>query len=394
LNNKIIAGIVVAIVAIAAVGAGLFFFLQENDREINVLAAVNIEGSGIYIDKNIDVNTMFDFSTDVPTPIASGWAGKVFGTPGMATIQHVQILSLVSEMGLKQEHYRPESYNPNSTDTVYVSPNIPNAVTALGTDYISGGILWQPQYQKIIEDKSQKRDFKALALTNDLFPGHSCCIIAGNHSFTSKNPDVTVRFLTAYVRAVDWVNNALSDPVMTNSNYAKLVNSAKRVTGQAFTDQEVIEALKTVTYTHGGDLSELTSNIAKLSDDLMRLGQTSGVTMKDLGFNNGTEFANKFVDNSYLLSAQSFASSGEKPAGSDRTVDLKVAVISGDIHQIALHMAIELGYFQEYGLNVTPSSATNGPGIATSIQNGDSSFGLLGAPPMTITVISGKLVTA
>ena len=71
-----------------------------------------------------------------------------------------------------------------------------------------------------------------------------------------------------------------------------------------------------------------------------------------------------------------------------------MAVIAGDIHQIAVHVAKELGYYEEYNLTVNLSAATNGPGVAVAVQNGTAQFGVLGAPPATSTAINSKLIQA
>jgi len=384
LNTKIIAVIIIAVLVVA--GVGVYFFLQDKDKEINIIAGVNTEGSGIYIDKKYNVGDMFDASSQ---PIPSGWEGKVFGTPGISTIQHVQLLTIVEGMGMSFAAYTVGGNN-SAPNTVYFISNISNAGLALGNDVIDGGSLWQPQYQKIVDDGTTR--FKELALTNDLFPGHACCVIAGFHGYTSTHENETVRFLAAYVKAVNWVNGALNNK--TSEDYARLVSIAKDVAGPNFTEDEIKEAMETVTYTYGENsgtpLAYLKNEIPSLAENLVELGATNK-TLKNLGFENGDEFADKFIDESFLGKALQLLASGETFEGS---ASLKVAVIAGDIHQIAVHVAKELGFFEDYGLNVSFSPATNGPGVATAIQNGEASFGLLGAPPITITVINGELVKA
>ncbi|MCL2148266.1 MAG: ABC transporter substrate-binding protein, partial [Methanomassiliicoccaceae archaeon] len=304
---------------------------------------------------------------------------------------HVQILQIVEGMGMGFAAYTIGGNN-YAEGTVYFIANIPNAAAALNDDYIDGGILWQPQYQKIVEDKTQKRDFKELALTSDLFPGHACCVIAGYHGYTSTHEDETVRFLAAYIKAVDWVNGALADK--GGDDYALLVSVAKDRTGSTFTDSEIEAALDTVIYTYGQNsgtpLAYLMDQIPALAEDLVALEATKK-TLADSGFSSGAEFADRFIDDSFLVKALQLLASG---GTYENKASLKVAVIAGDVHQIAIHMADELGYFGEYGLDVSFSNATNGPGVATAIQNGEASFGLLGAPPITITVINGELVKA
>lgn len=389
MNSKIIAVIVIAIVAVAAVGVGVFYVLQkDSNKEINILAGVNTDGSGLYIKNSVDINTMFDFSTPVPTPIKAGWEGKIFGTPGISTIQHVQLLEIVQSMGMNFILYTIGT--TPASNTVYFNSNISNATLALSEPYIDGGSLWQPQYQKIVDDSSGK--FKQLVLTNDLFPGHACCVIAGSNAYTSSHQDETVRFLAAYVKAADWVNSALTDG---GPNYDRLISIAKEAVGTNFTDEEIAESLETVVYSFGANsskpLSYLTDQLPTLAEELVSLGATNR-TLGDLGFSNGTEFTEKFVNDSYLLKALQLLAGDSKTY--DRSADIKVAVIAGDIHQIAIHVAEKLGYFADFGLNVSFSPQVNGPGVATAIENGDSSFGLMGVPPITIRVINSELVTA
>ena len=136
------------------------------------------------------------------------------------------------------------------------------------------------------------------------------------------------------------------------------------------------------------NLENFRKDIAELSQDLPALKHT----VQDLGFANAYQFASRFVDDSYMMSAidihneTSYSYSGPKSS-------IKVACIAGDIHQIALHAAVAQGFFDEYGLIVTVSAATNGPGVAIALQNGEAQFGLMGAPPATSTAINGMLVT-
>ena len=397
MNNKTIAVVIVVILVVAA-GAGVFFILhdREKDNGLSLLAGVNTDGSGLYIDKNIDKSTMFDADLN---PIPSGWDGKIFGTPGTATIQHVQLQQIANSMGMDFKMY-VSSIAP-TPKTVYYVPGISSAALALDNTTINGGSLWQPQYQKIVDDKSSR--YKSLELTNNLFPGHACCVIAGYNGYLSGHQDETVRLLAAYVTAVNWVNAALAkDP--THEDHKALINIAMDAVKDfkpTFTESEIEEALKSVVYYYGENsstpLSKLRGNIASLAGDLTNMPGVTGNNLADLGFVSdstgtaGQKFAAKFVNDSYLADALDLM--GKTPSKS-KEATIKVAVINGDIHQIAIHVADKLGIFEEYGLSVNLIKAQNGPGVALAIQNGDASFGLLGAPPLTITVINGELLKA
>ena len=206
------------------------------------------------------------------------------------------------------------------------------------------------------------------------------------------NSDVTVRFLAAYIESVDWVNNALQDK--SSEDYAYLVDLAIQRTG--ITDRTVIEAsLDSVIYTYGydeelGDTQE--RPLASLESSIADLVQNLNLTnrLSNQGFSSPYEFAQRYVNDGYLSQALSY----EKSTSGYSMRTVTVAVIAGDIHQIAVHLGDELGIFESYGINLNISSASNGAGVATSLQNGEADVGFVGAPPMTTTVVNGGLIPA
>lgn len=394
MNKKVVAVAAVALLAVAAVAV---YVVMDKDRDssFSVIAQVNTEGSGLYIKESVlsDRGGLSAFySVDelgaitIDESNAPAWSKLIMGTPGTTSIQHVQLQTIVEEqLGLKFRLYQFGS--ALKSDTVYYVSNVTNAVGALNDSIINGGILWQPQYQAIVDDADG--GFTSLALTNDIFPGHPCCILAASNSFLGSNEDATVRFLAGYIDGVDWVNHALEHP--GSDDYLELVNLAIDKTGMAFTEDTVKAALETITYTYGSGaddpLADLKASVSDLIDTLDALDQLQK-SVRDLGFADSEAFVDRFIDGSYLSAALEDAD----VTGPRTTVT--VAVIAGDIHQIALHAAMYKGFFADHGINVSLSSAANGAGVAVSIQNGTASFGLLGAPPATIATINSQLIKA
>ena len=68
-------------------------------------------------------------------------------------------------------------------------------------------MLWEPQYSMIVDSAK----YTGLVLTNDIFPEHTCCIIVGNMKYMLTHSDVTERFLVGYIKAVNFINEALSE---------------------------------------------------------------------------------------------------------------------------------------------------------------------------------------
>ncbi|MDR1405559.1 MAG: hypothetical protein LBJ20_08355 [Candidatus Methanoplasma sp.] len=392
MDKKIIVAAVAVILVVAGLGIYAAVSGKEKDSSYTLLAVANSEGSGLYIKESIlsERGGLSAFYTDnrdgtytIGENNAAAWGGLIFGTPGMTAIQHVQLRTVVEDyLGLGYAPYQ-ESTQVNS-QTVYYVASVANATTALsGTFPLDGGILWQPQHQAIVD--SDTGGFTHLALTNNLFPGHTCCVVAGSTSFMNSNKEVTERFLAAYVEGALWVQAALADK--GSDDYKRLVEICRDKTS-GLSDEVIEESLSTITYLYGNPgqadpLAGLKADIAGLADSL-QLNRS----VNDLGFSDSAAFADRLVDSTYL---KTVLDGVEK---TDSKTKVAVAVITGDLHQIALHVAAENGYFGEYGIEIELAGTTNGAGVALALQNKTVVFGLLGAPPAVGTTIESELIKA
>ncbi len=395
-----VAIIAVAVVAIVAVGGVATFFVLNDEKSdvsydgsaYNIISRVNSEGSGLFIKISvIDDGTsaapkrngvyFYDQSTKAVTSAnASAWGGLVFSDPGVSSIQHIQIATIASNAGLKFAQYTDGM--SKSDDTLYYYTGLANYGTITGAEAkIDGGIIWEPQYQRIIKESSAT--FVSLALTNDLFKEHTCCIVAANHDWLGSNSDTAVKFLAAYNQAVVFINGAKADT--SGADYAWLVDFAVNNTaGGTLTAAEVEDALSNITYLSAddseGSLDDLEDDIEELMKDLKDLGV---ITSTKFDVDDADDLADAFVDNTYIEKALT------EDVSKDGTATVKVAVIDGDIHQLAIHVAKEKGYFSDYGLTVEISKGSNGGDIATMLLSKDVNIGFLGAPPATSNTING-----
>ena len=224
----------------------------------------------------------------------------------------------------------------------------------------------------------KKTDYISLGLTNNYFPDHTCCVIAANYGFLNSNSTDAYKFLAGYYDSVKFVENALKDP--ESDDYKWLVSfSQTKVPG--LNEQEVKDALSDITYLYAdgndGNLSTLNTDIQSLIAGLKKVGALQKTV------DDPAAFADNFVDDAYMKKA--IADKEALKAGSAK---VRVAVITGDIHQIAIHVGIEKGIFREYNVTVEISNALNGGGIATSLINGDAQMGFMGAPPATINMVN------
>lgn len=399
MDKKIWAIAIVAVLIVA--GAATYVVVSSNDDDdisydsgaTNIIARVNSEGSGLFISSHI-----LDPSASIPTRASNGiqffdsdyrityanadaWGGLVFSDPGASSIQHTQLASIAAAAGLGFKQYTAATSLSNNT--LYYHTNLSNYGTIVTAGDIDGGIIWEPQYQRVIQEDSA--EYTKLALTNDLFPGHTCCVIAGNHNWLENNSDTTARFLAGYADGVNFLTDALADK--TSDNYAWLVNFAKtNMASGTLSESEVKAAFDSITYLYAddsaGSLSKLTGDIASLATSLSDLGL---ITSSKFSTDDAQAFAEAFVDDSYLKNAVS------KDFDTSSSRSVKVAVINGDIHQIAIQIAVEKKFFDNYNIRVTlNSSASSGGDIATLLTSGDTNIGFLGAPPATTYAINGE----
>ncbi len=398
MNSKAVIAIAVVAVLVVGGGIGTYFLLKDNGYEasydaasFNMVSRVNSEGSGLYIKNSIVTevggnivnksnNTPFfgdGFSLSEDNKAA--WDKLILADPGGSSIQHTQLAMIADKVGLDFKAYK--AGDATVSGNLYYITNISNAaIVESRASEFDGGIIWEPQFQKIIQE--QTSTFTTLALTNDVFTGHTCCIVAANHDWANSNHDTVVKFLAGYTKAVDYINACKANPA--GEDYAKLVTFAQSIT-TGLTESEVRAALSTVTYLAAdddkGSLGDLVTDVKNLSSDLDDLGLVTSDKFK-----SPENFAKAIVDDSYLKDAMAGKASKEG------TATVKVAVIAGDIHQLAIHVAVDKGYFKEYGLTVDISTGSNGNEVADLLISRDVDMGFLGAPPATLKTINGNYI--
>ena len=412
MDKKIYAVVAVVIIVIAAVG--VYFAVgdrEPSDKEINIIGRVNTDGSAIVAKPDVDIDALMEvvegqYSGDEPYVYdeasyesyvfhPEAWGGMIVGTPGVNAIQQIQMQDFVTNtLGLGYEIYRVGT--SLNEDTVYYNYSINSYDKMANTPEVEIAIMWEPQCALAMIEG----DYQLMVTTNVLFPGHTCCVLAGTHAWMSSHENETIRFLAAYNKAVEQMNTVISQKDSNPEAYAELMSIAvSNIAFPAGTSEEdkqaIIEkAWEIVVYKSCDDasatdpLAQLKGDIAQLVDDLYKNGNISK-NAADLGFESSEAFAEVYVDSSYIQEAVDYV-----PTGDETTANITVAVISGDVHQLAIHYAMAIGIFEEYGINITLSQQPNGDGVAVALENGNAQIGFIGAPPMTIKVINSEYVTA
>lgn len=196
-QQKLVSTSVIIAVIIASMGCVIVYDETRSDDQgsnsvYNILARVNSEGSGIYMNNDIyedhvdkDGNPVSDSIPErngvnfykvnadgtkyVDADCKDAWGGLICGTPGNTSIQHVQMKEMVEKMGLSFILY--ETGSSLSSSSVYYINTIVNYDKAMNSESNNGvqldiGILWEPQFSYIVDVPSTET-FKSLGLTND-----------------------------------------------------------------------------------------------------------------------------------------------------------------------------------------------------------------------------------
>lgn len=409
MDNRVLAVAVVVVVVVAAAAVYVVTSDNDDDSGMSIIGRVNTDGSGIFVKEGEDASkyVTIEYGSE-PTAEdyylggegtwvvfhIEAWGGSVFGVPAISSIQYVQLGQIAECMGLEFKLY--VAGQTTSSNTLYYVANVSSYAafesTLTSTPAMVGAIVWEPQFSIAIQSGCSE-----VATTNDMFPGHTCCIIGGTNEYLTNNEDTVVRFLAAYIETVEKMNEVID--AGEGEEYEYLIEVAlDNVSITGLDDDEKRAAIESafgyVVYTYSDDK---TSNpLASLKDDIADLAvefyDSSLVSnsYSDLGFDSAEDLAESFVDDSYIKQAFSY----DKQSSYETTDTITVAVIAGDIHQLAIHYGIALGIFAEYGLNVQLSSQSAGPTVYNAINVGEADIGFLGAPPMTINAMNNGSITA
>lgn len=398
-------------VAIILLSGGVLIATQtihyDNDREIDLISRVNEEGSMMVIRTNDSQSSYLSIDDETGTITISetqknNWGGKVFGTPGNTTIQHKMLETFVTNpynsvftpdqtgLGLKFDMY--QQGKALSSDTVYYDTTFTSKAVWDQSTYMNGGIIWESVCSAIIY--SNPATGKELINSNQLSPGHACCVIAGNHTYLSSHENTVIQFLRGYIEAVDSLNKALADP--SSDEYKAIIEAV--MTSSNVSETVAKKAVADIKYTYGNDHAGVDSTSAPLmslrNDVVKFLKQQSKAEVgfddqiRNMGYtgdNMYVDYANTLVNDKYLSYAL-----GEYQI-EERDAQITIASINGDVHQIALQYGMNMGFFQKHKITININGATNGSGVATSIQNNSANIGFMGVPPITLVTVHSEL---
>ncbi|MDR3282485.1 MAG: hypothetical protein LBS92_02610 [Candidatus Methanoplasma sp.] len=396
INIKLTVFVVAAILVASAAG---FFLLNDRtrDTEIDIISNIESGGSGIFYRQSDRLSSPEDLATvNAPGDIDyhhENWNKLIFASPSVVSIQHIQLKTIVETLLDGGGKYRLVPYQDGQAlEDGHVYYVILSGGQLLDSKIIDAGITGLPRLLKTVQGDSP---FRISVLTNDLFPHQTCCVVSVNKSFADANPDVVVRTLWAIAKGTEWLIDALekgkADP--NDPDYLKALDIGARIAGPVYTTQDIADSIYDIEYAWGdaddsaNPLKTLKGDIAYITSDLERINAVTK-TVEDLGFDSYEAYADRQVVDTYLKEAIK-----GKPDYTERFT-VRFALIGGDIHQLPIHVAAELGFFDEVGLDFERTFVQIGHVVVATMKANEADFGISGQPPILVDAINNELVRA
>ncbi|MEM2934023.1 MAG: ABC transporter substrate-binding protein [Methanocellales archaeon] len=234
-----------------------------------IIAQANEEGSALVVSRDIE-----RFSDLI---------GKTIAVPSRSAIQFFLLLTLAEKEGV----------DIGKIAIVDVAPKDMRAKLEAGE--INGFVAWEP----FVSDAVISGTGKILASSRDIWPSHPCCVVAVDRKFAAQNPEAVVNFLRAHVEATNYINKALRNP--DSEEYKLLIAISMQFTGRE--EQVVKEAFKLINFKSDID-EQFKSSIAEYTDKLIQYNIISQEKLRERGYANSTDLAERYLDAAYLAKAK------------------------------------------------------------------------------------------
>jgi NitT/TauT family transport system substrate-binding protein len=152
----------------------------NDDIPVTILAAANLEGSGIAVLKE-------EYDSGRITKIED-LVGKTIYQPGPSTVQNFLIRLALNQSGLSTLNVTLEQKRVQDM-AISLTANKP------------AFIAWEPfpslaEYDGITE---------TMVLSGEIWPRHPCCVVASSNSFLTENPETVQTVVDIHKRAEQWI---------------------------------------------------------------------------------------------------------------------------------------------------------------------------------------------
>lgn len=279
----------------------------------------------------------------------------------------------------------------SSGDVYYTVLSVTTMKAALANGDVDAFISWEP----FCSDAIVSGEGEALIWSGDLMPNHPCCVVAASTNFLTEvdGADVlTQRFVKAHMEATDWMMAALADP--DGEDYTTLMTIAKVFTNKS--EEVLTAAFDHMLYGYEMD-DDFVSAIETFTEMYVELNVTTNEYIAERGYESISDFADTYVDETYLAAAAAI-----EPSATILNPDdpIHVGYLTADLHQLAKAVAMDpsvLGgesIFEKYGLNVvnaTGAPFAAGGAVMDGISTETVDIGYLGCAPAIFKHLNGNI---
>ncbi|WP_286009171.1 ABC transporter substrate-binding protein [Methanobrevibacter woesei] len=148
----------------------------EKGVPIKVVAGAQIEGSGIAVSPESDIDSPEDL------------AGKSIATPGEASIQYMLLQYYLEDNNM--------STNDMNTSAMKVAP----MNDALNANKIDGMLTYEPYVTMAVENGNVM-----FINSSEILPEHPCCVVAASERFIDENPDKLDTIISIHENATEFI---------------------------------------------------------------------------------------------------------------------------------------------------------------------------------------------
>lgn len=148
----------------------------EKGVPIKVVAGAQIEGSGIAVSPESDIDSPEDL------------AGKSIATPGEASIQYMLL------------QYYLENNNMSTDDMNISAMKVAPMNDALNANKIDGMLTYEPYVTMAVENGNEM-----FINSSEILPEHPCCVVAASERFIDENPDKLDTIISIHENATEFI---------------------------------------------------------------------------------------------------------------------------------------------------------------------------------------------
>jgi len=262
--------------------------------------------------------------------------GKTIAIPGKATVQDFLLQRFLTD-------------NNISVNVVIVKP--PEMIAVMEKGEIDGFIAWEPYPGRAFSE-----GHTLLVTSHDIWPHHPCCVVAVREQYYAENPDVTLAVLAAHVKATTFIREHPEEAIDIGVEFTGMPRDV------------VAKAMETIEFVYEPNYDGIKEYVQALLD----MGYVSQDDVGDVD-----TFLGGFINTDLIQDAVTFVCTKQI----DKTV--RIGYLKADLHQLALFVAKEKGYFDEFGLNIELYVFSAGPEEMDAFGSQDIDMGYLGIAPAT-----------